>query len=339
MIIRYARLGLFILFLVLAKSTIFAQIVDCSLTKCAPIVLKIVKDDGKTAIVKPIVTTPLPNPILNIQEGQYPFGTEITFAIPTGLNTQANASGSMVIQYKWDYETDWTTSTKTILKNSGVLYVRAQAADISSEIKKYNFNLFYTRVTLVGNSMTQHFEFPQIGWNGRWGMAASAVDKDYKAILERYLNAIRPNTAFNIVPTGLIEKDFNNFDFDLFNNNYGGLYKDSDLIVIRLGENNLDGQLPSSQYKAIMERYIKLIRNNPKARVVITSTFWKGFPNTNKVLKEIADENGYDWVSLEVIGKDDSNYAYGLFTDPGVAYHPGDKGMKAIADLIYAKIK
>lgn len=322
--------------LLLLNMGVFSQVpTDCDNIRCVPVTVKVIKSNGN--INNPIIV--LPNPILNIPSGQYPFGTVIGFQTPVNLNVLQANPAPLVTEYKWNYETNWTTSTQTVLRNSGVLSVRTKMGENTSDIQQYNFDIYYTKVLLVGNSITQHGPFADIDWKGDWGMAASAADKDYKSILERYLNAKKPNTTFKIMPTARIESDFNNYDFNFAQEIYGDAFKESDLIVIRLGENNKDWEIPNSEYKSIMDRFIKMTKQNPNARVVVTSTFWQGFPNTNTILKQIADENGYDWVSLEEIGKDNSNYAYGLFTNPGVAYHPGDKGMQAIADLIYLKVK
>jgi hypothetical protein len=41
---------------------------------------------------------------------------------------------------------------------------------------------------------------------------------------------------------------------------------------------------------------------------------------------------------LGPIGNDYSIYSYGLFTDPTIQQHPGNKGMRLIADSIWAHV-
>lgn len=318
-----------------------AQTVDCSNTKCIPITIKVV---GKDFVLPP--PSPLPAPLIDLQSGQYPFGTLISFDVPVGLNVMsANTLSQLTFEYMWDSDNSWKTGSEVALKKSGVLSVRTRLGATTSEIQKHTYQIIYKQVLLIGNSFTQHGPYEPIGWTGNWGMAASAPDKDYKSTLERYLQATYSDTKVKIFPTAKIENDFYNYDYDYHTNVWQSTFMETDLIVLRFGENVKDWEIPmqngkaNKAYKEIIIKFINMIKQNSSARVVITSVFWQGFPNTNAVLKEVADENGYDWVDLIEIGKDDSNYAYGLFVDPGVSKHPNDKGMKAIADLIYDKIK
>lgn len=331
--INFVKIGVLGCLFYLSSDTFAQAPVDCKFI-CAPITAKIIKGNSSNG---GLIT--LPVPALSLQNGQYPFNTVITFQTPAGLVAGTGNTASFITEYKWDWENTWTTGNQAILKNSGELSVRTRAGANTSDIQKATYQIYYNQVLLVGNSITQHGPFADIQWTGDWGMAASAADKDYKSTLERFLQATHPTTKTRIFPTARIENDFLNYDFEQAQKDFGEAFAQSDLIVIRLGENNKDGEIPGSQYKTIMQNYINMIKQHPNARVVITSVFWEGFPNTNAVLKQLADENGYDWVSLIEIGQDSSNYAYGLFPNPGVAKHPNDKGMKAIADLIYAKIK
>ena len=321
-----------IVFLSTVCTELWAQQVNCVNVKCVPVSFRIV-NGGTVNPQNPVVPTPSPN----LQNGTYPYGTTINFSTPIGLATTNGKAYE--IEYRWGTTQNWQTGSQATVKNSGDLYIRGKVGTTYSEIVKFTYNVSYSKVLLVGNSITQHGPYEPIGWSGNWGMAASAADKDYKSVLEGLLKTNSPTVQTNIFPTARIENDFTNYDFGQAQRDYGTLFATSDLIIIRLGENNKDWEIPGSTYKATMLRYINMIKQLPNARVVITSTFWEGFPNTNTILKEIAQENGYDWVSLEEIGKDSSNYAYGLFTDPAVAKHPNDKGMKAIADLIFEKVK
>jgi hypothetical protein len=57
------------------------------------------------------------------------------------------------------------------------------------------------------------------------------------------------------------------------------------------------------------------------------------------LLEEIGKELGHSVVRLSDLGEDDSMMAKGLFEHEGVAVHPGDLGMKTIADRIWHEIE
>ena len=69
---------------------------------------------------------------------------------------------------------------------------------------------------------------------------------------------------------------------------------------------------------------------------MLTTSFWK-HPGDTEIIK-VAEERGYRWADLGELGEDETMKAIGLFEHSGVANHPGDKGMAAIADAIFEKI-
>ena len=70
---------------------------------------------------------------------------------------------------------------------------------------------------------------------------------------------------------------------------------------------------------------------------MVTDTFWEhGY--ICDVLHKIAQEKGYEFVTICDLGDQDENKALGLFEHAGVAGHPGDLGMQRIAGRILTKL-
>jgi hypothetical protein len=118
-----------------------------------------------------------------------------------------------------------------------------------------------------------------------------------------------------------------------------------DLIIIKLGENVLQ----TTDFDKSFTKFISFIKEKaPHAKIVIAGTFWQNDP-VNKVLVAESQSRKIPFVKLQqldtqvnksFIGEDVFS-ADGLkykISDQGVANHPGDAGMKNIADLILAKV-
>ena len=85
------------------------------------------------------------------------------------------------------------------------------------------------------------------------------------------------------------------------------------------------------------KKFIKYLDEKGSASLVITDGFWR-HPG-DKFIEEIAKELNAPFVELGDLGEQDEMKAIGLFEHGGVASHPGDKGMKYIADEIYEVLK
>lgn len=66
--------------------------------------------------------------------------------------------------------------------------------------------------------------------------------------------------------------------------------------------------------------------------------FWEN-AEIDDAIKKVCGKTGELLVELGDLGKDTKMKAIGLFAHSGVAAHPGDKGMEAIAERIFDKIK
>lgn len=190
------------------------------------------------------------------------------------------------------------------------------------------------RLLILGNSITRHGPNPGIGWDADWGMAASDIDHDYVHLLQSYLEADGKNVLTMVRSASVWERDHakeNHLD------DYGEEHEfAADLILVRIAEN-----VPKT---SDMELYGVRLREllayvNPKnAPIVFTSTVWDSEVR-NAVTRAVAAEMGMPFVDLTEIGRRDDLMAIGLFEHKGVAMHPGDAGMRYIADSVYPEIK
>ena len=187
------------------------------------------------------------------------------------------------------------------------------------------------RVLFVGNSITRHGIKHDIGWHNDGGMAASSPENDYVHIVARNILQKDSEAAFCICQVAEWER--NCYDGEkTFAHFEAARDFHADIIIMRLVEN-----CPRDHYNAdlFQKEYGKLLSyldGTGHARIVITTGFWKHI--ADGAIREYAQKNGYPLAELNDLGEDESMKALGLFKHSGVANHPGDKGMKAIADRI-----
>ena len=190
-------------------------------------------------------------------------------------------------------------------------------------------------VLFVGNSITLHGANPSIGWTGNWGMAASAPERDYvhltaAALTERY-GAIN----WCIAQGATWERAFN--DDSILPTHYAAAREfAADIVFIRIGENTSRELLKTEDYQAAFTRMVQFFTPGAE-RIVVTDLFWAS-PAIDDPIRAAGAANGWTMVSLGDLGAQDKMKAIGLFEHAGVAGHPGDEGMRAIADRILAAL-
>lgn len=192
------------------------------------------------------------------------------------------------------------------------------------------------RILFTGNSITRHAPKAEIGWHGDWGMAASSKEKDYVRVAERMLLENAPDATFCVCQAADWEKNYKDGSSQLEKFRKAREFN-ADIIVMRLLENcgskDFDAELFTKEYLTL----INYLNKNKKARVIITSSFWK-HPGDD-TLRKIAEENSLDFIYLGDLGEEECMRADGLFEHSGVAAHPGDRGMEEIARRIYEIVK
>lgn len=189
-------------------------------------------------------------------------------------------------------------------------------------------------ILAIGNSITFHPPSAEVGWDGNWGMAASAAEKDYFSVLEKMVHSIKPESNFmreNVFP---FERGFEAFDFSFYNH-----LKEfqPDVLIIRFGENIEGERVIGNELSTAVVDFVDFLSDGREIEVVVTTTFW---PNekVNQQLVLTAESKGWSLVNLTDLGSKDENMAIGLFENGGVSVHPGDLGMERIAKRIYSAL-
>ena len=198
------------------------------------------------------------------------------------------------------------------------------------------------RVLYVGNSITQHV--PCDYWWGDWGMAASSREMDYVHQLAGMLSK-EYDLSYSLSQLSQWEI--------LGHDRHEGLQlldeemkNEFDLVVIQLGE-NVQEEDPTFQTDFLdLVEYIKSLQD---VTIYVVGNFWVNEP-VDQAKQAACDGETVIWVGLEDINTD-PQYKVGKGTlvegldgelhpidHDGVAKHPGDTGMTAIAQKLYEAI-
>lgn len=188
------------------------------------------------------------------------------------------------------------------------------------------------RVLFVGNSITRHAPAPAIGWERDCGMAASSLDRDYVHLLMQKFRETDPDAAFCVCQVADWERNYKNGSetYPLF-----AAARDfrADVIFFRFIENVPRKDFDAEVFKREYAAFADYLNPTGKARIVLSSGFWKH--EGDAAIWTVAVERGYPFVDLGDLGERDDMKAIGLFEHTGVANHPGDRGMEAIAERLW----
>ena len=187
------------------------------------------------------------------------------------------------------------------------------------------------RIMLMGNSITLHGSAPSIGWLPECGMAASAPEKDYVHILERNVLDKFPDAAFCICQVSEWERSYKQGAEKHALYEYARDF-DADVIVIRFIENCPGGDFDGGVFYNSLCELIDFVNADGEAKIIVTTGFWR-HPGDAQLIK-YAGNNSLPLVELGDLGEKDEMKAIGLFQHSGVANHPGDAGMRHIAERI-----
>jgi len=198
----------------------------------------------------------------------------------------------------------------------------------------------------IGNSITSH-SLADYWWNDGVGMAASCEENDYVHQISKWLeanyNELVETRAYNFYTWEVQENDRSETLRLL--DKY--LSDELDLITIQMSENVSNVSTFQEDFEELC-RYI--IQKSPNAQIIVIDDFWDS--GEKSLMKEHAARTcNVCFVSLSEI-KGNADYQAGLGTivydkngnehvieHEGVAAHPGDKGMKYIAEAVERMIR
>ena len=192
------------------------------------------------------------------------------------------------------------------------------------------------RILFLGNSITLHGPKEDIGWTGNWGMAASSEDKDYVHLVTSAI-ARHTGSTPQIMVRNIADFERNYATYDVDGQMKDLFAFDPDLVVLAIGENvpALGSEEAKARFKAGVMDILRCALGRRHPLVVVRSCFWPE-PAKDQALSEACQEADGIFVDAGPLGREAANAARSerSFKHDGVAGHPGDKGMKAIADAM-----
>lgn len=110
------------------------------------------------------------------------------------------------------------------------------------------------------------------------------------------------------------------------------------MLILRISENVNDRMAVDSDFLKYYDKLVRYIDSNQNALTVIVNGFW-GKEVVNGMVRKYAIDNKLPFITTTDLSVDPANEAGSRFADAGVAAHPSDRGMRKIADRIWAYIK
>lgn len=196
---------------------------------------------------------------------------------------------------------------------------------------------YFRRILILGNSITLHRPKPASGWHNCCGMAATCLEKDFAHLLLAQLTAFAggvPSEAWidNIADYERTYEYCNQF---LRFGAYAQFQPDA--LILAIGENIPQPETPDKEkvLQRSLVNLIQLIAGSRKPAVFLRSNFWAD-ESKDRILRAAAAETGATYIDISALRDDPA-----CFSAPGGGFggHPGDYGMKKIADAVAESIR
>lgn len=193
------------------------------------------------------------------------------------------------------------------------------------------------RIAFIGNSTTLHNPKPDIGWYGSWGMAASCAENDYLHIIMSKIREKYPEASYCILSGARWERNYRNIDLE--ENFHEAKKFEPDIIITAISGNIKNDEFEHDVFKTEMKKFHDyLVNGREGVKIYQCTTFYRSELKIRGI-KEYCEENGVKFVDISDIQDDRSNCAFDKFEHNGVGGHPGDKGMRIMAERFLAEIE
>lgn len=199
------------------------------------------------------------------------------------------------------------------------------------------------KVLFIGNSLL-------LGFNNTFGMCASDSKHDYYYYVTQYLKQFHPDGTYDKLLGSTYEMcETKEAAKGWIEDNINTRATDYDLVIVQLGD-NINNDAKKELFKTSCKDLLVGIRNQmPNARVVWAGE-WYSSAKRQEIIATSCAETGSTFIDISdlaviqankgaignVITRDDGSTF--VVDNSGVASHPGDKGMKAIADRMIEKL-
>lgn len=220
-----------------------------------------------------------------------------------------------------------------------VVALQLSASDKPADLRLGKLRV--NKVAILGNSITLHGPLEKIGWLHNWGMAASAEEKDFAHLLLKKIE-----TACGGKPKAYIRNiaDFEReyATFEIATKLKEAIDFQPDLVIIAIGENVPAPETDAAKeaYRAACEKLLRAFDHPGHPAIIVRSSFW-AHQTKDDLIHAACEAVGGEYVDLKGLDADEKNYARSeqKFDHAGVAAHPGDRGMAAIAAAIWRGIE
>lgn len=194
----------------------------------------------------------------------------------------------------------------------------------------------HRKVLFLGNSITKHGPKADIDWSGNWGMAATAEANDYVHLVTKALTE-KAGAAPEVMVKNIADFERAYSGYDVAAKLKDAIEFKADLIILAIGENvpGLKTAEDKTKLQASITTLLSALKGERKPTILVRSCFWANAAK-DEALQQACTAVGGIYVNISSLSKDEANYGRSErpYKNAGVANHPGDKGMAAIASAL-----